>query len=189
MSTAFENQSLDAVLKASLKQFGVTRQSDIDQLIGDAVLRLRSTRSVGAAVSTLPPIPAGFTRAIQATENAWRRIEREHGLLTSTEVAGVVGPKSRHRSLASDMRRRGQILGVQRLNSYRYPRFQFTASGEVKPAIPALIEAASEAGWSTSSLVLWLCNPSGAFSGDLPVNHLGDDDMADIARSVMLTDW
>lgn len=189
MSSAFDDQSLDAVLKASLKQVGVTRQSDIDQLVGDAVLRLRSARSVGGVVSTLPPIPAGFTRAIQATENAWRRIEREHGLLTSTEVASVVGSKSKHRGLASDMRRRGEILGVQRLHSYRYPGFQFADSGEVKPAIRNLIEAADEAGWSTSSLVLWLCNPSGAFSGDLPVNHLGDDDMVDMARAVMLTDW
>lgn len=189
MSTAFEDQSLDSALRASLKQVGVTKPAEIDKLIGDAVLRLRSVQSVGATVSSLPPMPAGFTRSIQATENAWRRIENEFGLLTSTEVAERVGSKSKHRNLASGLRLRGQILGVQRLNAYRYPAFQFTGTGEVKPAIPKLIEAAAEAGWSTSSLVLWLCNPSGTFSGDRPVDHLDDDGMVEKAADLMMSDW
>lgn len=189
MSIAFEEQSLDTALKSSLKKAGVTKQAEIDQVINDSLLRLRSIQSVGVAVSKLPTVQAGFTRAIQATENAWKRVEEEFGLLTSTEVSERVGSKSPHRNLASGLRKRGSILGVNRLNSYRYPGFQFTPNGEVKAAVPALIKAAEEAGWSDTSLVLWLCNPSGSFGGDRPVDHLEDEGMVDRARDLMLTDW
>lgn len=189
MSVAFDDHGIGAAVTASAQLAGLTRPDEIEQVVRDSVLRLRSIQSVGAAVSRLPALPAGFTRAIQATENAWRRIDEEFGLLTSTEVAQRIGSKSPHRTLASELRRRGQLIGVSRLNSFRYPGFQFTADSRVHPAVPPLLEAASDSGWSESDLALWLCNPSGSFGGARPVDHLDDADVVDIARAVMATDW
>jgi hypothetical protein len=132
-------------------------------------------------------VPAGFTRATQATENAWHRIEDEFELLTGSEVAARIDPESHRLDLASEMRERGQLLGVNRLDSY--PAFQFAADGTVKKVVPELIGAANEAGWSEASLMLWLCNPSGSFGGDRPVDHLDDEGLVDIARNMMTTDW
>lgn len=162
---------------------------EIDSLVRDSILRFRSMRSVGGAISKLPPVPSGFTRATQATENVWKHIEDEFGLLTSTEVASRIGSKNPHRALASDMRKRGQLIGVSRLNSYRYPGFQFTPDGTVHQVIAPLLKAAKSAGWSEASLTLWLSNPSGAFGGDRPVDHLDDSDFVTVASDLMTTDW
>ncbi len=175
-------------LEHELARAGVAR-AELDEVITQVRLRLQSRQSVGNAISKLPMVPAGFTRAVQATENAWHRIDDEFGMLQSVEVAKLIGSSSPHRNIASDMRKRGQIVGVERLNRYLYPGFQFGADGAVKPAIKDLLTAAEAAGWTDASLVLWLCAPSGAFAGSRPVDHLDDDNMVQIAVSVMVTDW
>lgn len=189
MSISFDDQKLDTALRHALEAAGGFGGDEIDALVRDSILRRRSARSVGVAVAKLPPVPSGFTRATQATENAWKQIEDEFGLLTSTEVASRIGSKNPHRALASDMRKRGQLIGVSRLNSYRYPGFQFTADGTVHQVIAPLLKAAKNAGWSEASLTLWLANPSGSFGGDRPVDRLNDSDFVPIASDLMTTDW
>lgn len=165
------------------------RSIDAEVLAKALLLQIRNRVSLGAAVSKLPTVEAGFTRAVQATENAWRGIADEFGMLSSREVAERIGSKSSNRNLASDLRKRGQLLGVNRLNSYKYPGFQFTAEGTVRPVIPELITTMNESGWTEPSLVLWLCSPSGRFSGMRPVDLLDDPALVAKARDMMQTDW
>lgn len=189
MSTASDDRKLGAQVKASLRRAGATRQAEIDQVVLESLTRLRSIASLGATISKLPAVPPGLARTAQASENAWRRIEQEFGMLTSIEVSQRIGSRTPHRNLASEMRQKRLLLGVARLNSYRYPGFQFADDGSVRGSIPALLSAAEDAGWSASSLALWLCNPSGSFAGDRPVDHLDDDRVVDIASDMMATDW
>ena len=62
------------------------------------------------------PVTPAVAAATQATENAWRQLEDEFGMFTSTEVSELLSPRGVNRKLASDMRTRGEILGTRRRN-------------------------------------------------------------------------
>ncbi|WP_448072272.1 hypothetical protein [Georgenia yuyongxinii] len=104
-----------------------------------------------------------LARAAQATENAWREIEHEFGLLTSSKAAERMG-YSGNRTWASAQRRAGRLLGVRRGGAYRYPGFQLDP--EVAPFVSELVAVAREHDWSDESVVLWLCSPSAWIPGD-----------------------
>jgi hypothetical protein len=143
--------------------------------------------------SALPPAAA---RAAQATENSIKAIDREFGLLTSVQVADLLGSSSKPdaaRSLANDMRSRGELLYVRRLNKYLYPGFQFDdALGRVRPVVKQLVELAAASGWDTEDAALWLCSPTTYFDdGSRPVDHLGDapDAVLEAARRAWGVEW
>lgn len=150
--------------------------------------RLQKDHDIGAVISKFPPIAPGLTRAEQATERAWRKIEQEFRMLNSLEVATLVG-LAPNRYVASAMRKRGQIIGTKRLNRYLYPSFQFAADCSVKPVFASLSRATADSDWSDSDLILWLCAPSGTFRGDRPVDHLEDLDFVILVTRTLSTDW
>lgn len=117
-------------------------------------------------------------RSLQAAENIWRSIEREFGMLSSMEVAELLGSKKPNRSLASGLRNDGSIVGIMRGNAYCFPGFQFDAAkAAVVAAMPKLIALARENGRSDEGLVFWLTSPSSHFhEQDRPVDHLGEED-------------
>lgn len=129
-------------------------------------------------------------RALQATENAWRTIETTFGLLSSGQVARLLGRKVTDRSLVSRLRTGGRLLGVRRLNAYKYPGFQFDVHGHIEPVVADLVGLAKRIGWKHEDVVLWLCAPSGYFAGGRPVDHLREPDVL-LARAEddFLTEW
>jgi len=124
------------------------------------------------------------------TETIWRDLENEFHFLTGSEVIRALGAKSQNRNHASYLRRKGELLGVIRLNAYRYPGFQFDGDGAIHPAIKHLVSAMREGGWSDESFILWLCSPSRAFpDGGRPVDYLDDPNLVQAAVEMMAVDW
>ncbi|WP_448073941.1 hypothetical protein [Georgenia yuyongxinii] len=153
----------------------------------DSALGL-SSLSPAMAMSATSVSPQ-LARAAQATENVWRQIGHEFGLLTSTEAAEHMG-YGRNRTWASAQRKAGRLLGVRRGGAYRYPGFQLDA--DVVPVISELVAVARRQGWSDESVVLWLCSPSGWMpEGDRPVDALRTDprSVLEAAGSAMAPRW
>ncbi|TFC86916.1 DNA-binding protein [Cryobacterium sp. TmT2-59] len=129
--------------------------------------RSDETRSAGAAA----PSPQ-LARAVRATAEVWRRLEEEFGLLTSGEVAELLGVTPAGPSWVAAQRKARKIIGVRRGNTYRYPGFQFDHQ-TVLPVIAPLLELARANGWSSDDLTLWIFGPTTSFvQEDRPVDHL-----------------
>lgn len=145
----------------------------------DAVLNAQ--RSLDALRPALASLPAVVTpelaQGAMATENAWRAMEQEFGLLKAQDASRALGSRAKGRStLAHDRRESGQLLGVRRGNAVLYPGFQFDKYGDVHKVIPALIQLAHHARRSDEDLAQWICLPSGYLDGDRPVDRLQDAD-------------
>lgn len=139
----------------------------------------RSLDALRPALATVPgKISPEAVQGLQATELAWRGIDSEFGLLTGSEVAKLLESRARGRnSYAADKRRAGQLIGIRRGNALLYPGFQFdTTTSSIRPAIPRLIGVARKYERSDGDLAQWLCDPSGYFAGERPVDHLDDVD-------------
>ena len=108
----------------------------------------RSIHGLGTAMAAnSAPASPQLARSLQAAENAWRRIEAEFGMYSSLEVGGILGARKPNRNAASEKRSGGQVIGILRGNSYRYPGLQFDRnSGGILPVVPKLIAAARENG-------------------------------------------
>lgn len=116
-----------------------------------------------------------LARSLQARENWLRGLEHEFGTLSRQEVATLRGARSTNRSMAGEMREKGQILGYRRGNADRFPAFQFGDGGQVRPAMPKLISLARENGWEDLDVLVWLTNPSTYFADQArPVDHLDE---------------
>ena len=190
MSDVFDADTLHSAVARRLRSAGVTAPVDLERAVEDVLTQLRSRASLGIPVSKAPTVPAGYARALQATENVWREIEEEFGLLTSAEVAVAIGSKSQNRYLVSELQRKGKLLGIRRLNAYRYPGFQFQSDGTIHPTISKLVSLIREGSWSERSFIIWLCSPSRAFAdGGRPVEHLDDPNLVPLAIDMMSADW
>jgi hypothetical protein len=149
-----------------------------------------------AMARTFYVLPPATARAAQAGENAVKSIEGEFGLLTSVQVARLLGSSSNAtavRSLAKDMRARGELLYVRRLNKYLYPGFQFDRSlGRVRPFVKDLLRLADANGWEPEDVVLWLCSPTTYFEDESrPVDHIDTDpdQVLDVAARAWDVEW
>jgi len=145
-------------------------------------------RSLSALTGEVSPEQA--YRA-QSTENAWREIEGEFGLLSAAEVAQRVGSTAKNaKSYATDARRAGRLLAVKRMNKLLYPGFQLTSTGPV-PVIRALSQAAQGLGVGEESVLLWLTAPTTWWGMDSrPVEHL--DEAEEVVRAFQAhygTEW
>jgi len=150
-----------------------------DSLNSLASTVLESVHALGAAMTAIPgTVSPQMARSLQAAENIWRSIAREFGLLTSVEVAELLGSRKPNRSIASTLRNEGNIVGIMRGNSYRFPGFQFDAEqGAVVPAMPRLIALAKENERTDDDLVFWMTSASSFFrEQDRPVDHLREEE-------------
>lgn len=141
-----------------------------------ALMSRNAVQRLASAVGSLPTVVDPATaRAVQATENVWRQLDAEFGLLSSSEVGQLLGAKRANRTYAADLRKRGELLGVQRKNAYVYPGFQFDRNaGTVRPWVAPLLGLAAEQRRSAVDVVMWMMAPTTYFDGDRPVDHLDD---------------
>lgn len=123
-------------------------------------------------------------RAAQATENVWREVADDFGLLKSGEVSAILGASKNNREFVSIRRDRGELLGVVRNNGYLYPGFQFDRStGAIRSWVKPLLELAIERNQSASDVLFWMMSPTTYFNGDRPADHVEDGDrLIDVAR-------
>lgn len=142
------------------------------------------------------PLSPAVARAAQATENAIKSIEDEFGLLTSTQVAELLGSQAKgnaSRSLANEKRGRGELLAIRRLNKYLYPGFQFDcAQGRVKPLVRDLLQLADAHDWESADVVLWLVSPTSYLEDESrPVDHIDKDPelVLDVAQNAWSVEW
>ena len=74
-----------------------------------------------------------------------------------------------------------------------YPGLQFVESGEIVPAVPALVKFARDAGWSSTDLLGWLLSPTTRLDGAVPADLLETDDgqvrVVTAGQLEMHTDW
>ena len=167
-------------------------QRQTHRLLRDLINTRESIHALGPALTKLSTAATPATaRALQATENVWRDLEERYQLLTSTEVAKLLGAKGANRAYASNLRAKRQLLGVHRRNSYLYPGFQFDRrTRRVKTVVPLLLELASGLDWDTDDLTIWLSTPSGYFGGDRPADHLDDtEEVFGKARDAATVQW
>lgn len=124
-----------------------------------------------------------------ATEVFWRQLADEFGLLSSLQVAATLGARA-HRSYASDLRKAGKAVGVERLNKVLYPGFQFS-EGQVRPVMERLIATARRLDRPEKSIVYWLCSPTTYIQGGgRPVDHLDDTELVSMAaEQAWSVDW
>lgn len=123
-------------------------------------------------------------RAAQATENVWREIANEFGLLESSEVSALLGASKGNLEFVSIRRNSGELLGVVRNNGYLYPGFQFDRStGTIREWVRPLLELAREHRMGAGDVLFWMMSPTTYFGGDRPADHMNDgDQLLDIAR-------
>ena len=159
-----------------------------------ATQRVReSAQAVGHALAsvTVYAEPA-ITRAVQAEQNFYTRIEHEFGMLTSTEAGKRMGSRSRApRNFAATAHRGNALVAVRQGNSLGYPGFQFGPDGQPLEVIARLRETANANEWSEVGLVQWLCSPTTYFDGDRPVDHLtaDPDRVVDVAADALAVSW
>lgn len=116
-----------------------------------------------------------LARSLAATEEMWRSVHAEFGLLTAQELAPLLGLQDPEdvRALYAD----GVLIAVHRGGRVLYPGFQMDRETQmVRPVIHQLLLAAERAGRSEASLILWLVTPSGSLDGARPVDLLDDAD-------------
>lgn len=148
---------------------------------GDAAEVVRQLRHQVRAASTLRSslsalsgqISAEHAYRAQTTENVWRMIDEEFGLLTAAEVAQTVGSTAKSaKSYAADARKAGRLLGVKRMNRLLYPGFQVNDAGPL-PVIRQLHNAAQRLEIGEEAVLLWLTAPTTWWDErSRPVDHL-----------------
>ncbi|MEV4900110.1 hypothetical protein AB0K08_02070 [Citricoccus sp. NPDC055426] len=164
------------------------------EVVHQVLLIRQAKRVLGDTLATLPTqVTREAADRGQATENAWRDIDREFGLPSSAEVAHAVGKSGR--SYASDRRKAGQLLAVRRGGHYSFPAFQLDESGP-RPVIEQLALEAEHLQVREPSVLLWLATPStwwdglGSEAADRPVDHLDEpEQILDAFRSSFGVDW
>ncbi|WP_427007043.1 hypothetical protein [Pseudarthrobacter sp. H2] len=165
----------------------------LEELLIDSAVNMElSIIALGSALESVGgPVSPQLARSVQATENVWRDMESEFGLLTSTEVSQAVGSKSPNRSYASDQRAAGRLLAIKRSGAYRYPGFQIDRlEHRIRPVMADLLLAANEAGRSEASLALWMTVPTGYLDGARPVDQLArPEKVVEAARQSFNIQW
>lgn len=129
-----------------------------------------------------------MTRTLAATEEMWRSVHAEFGLLTAQELAQRLGAPA-----PDDVRAlyaAGELVAVHRGGRVLYPGFQVNqVTQAVRPVIRELLRAAEGAGRSEASLILWLVSPGGSLDGARPVDLLETPDRVLQAAEDSFMQW
>ncbi|MFF2246198.1 hypothetical protein ACFVTM_18710 [Arthrobacter sp. NPDC058130] len=135
-----------------------------------------SRETVAAVFRALESVEADVSpqlvRSVQATINAVKRVGREFGFLTASEVRDALGPGNEAEAHDFALRYRGQEL---------YPKFLFEQSSSgngsvrVRPLMQDLKTIADEYSWDGADVVLWMTSPTTWFADEgRPVDHLDE---------------
>jgi len=162
---------LDQVFSSVQSQFGSTAA-----VLRNVLVYRGAVDSLQRAMVTLPTVVDPATaRAVQATENVWRRVEGEFGLLSSSEVSALLGASNANRAFTSELRKRGELLAAQRKNGYVFPGFQFDhEAGAVRLWVAPLLSLAQGNERSAPDVIMWMMSPTTYFDGDRPADHVGE---------------
>lgn len=155
-------------------------------------MMLQSVEALGPALSEIPAETSPqLARSLQATENAWRKMDHEFGLLSSLEVSERVGSRRPNRSYASDQHAKGRLIAVKRPGGLRYPGFQIDhREQQIRPVMEDLMRVARSAEISETSLALWMCSPTGYLEGARPVDRLDQPQgVVEAARQAFNVEW
>lgn len=169
--------------KALGKPFLLSLEIDEDNVaveeLEDALSDLRST------------VDPEVARAAQATENVWREIADNFGLLKSSEVSALLGASKSNREFVSTRRARGELLGVVRNNGYLYPGFQFDrTAGTIKAWVKPLLQLAEKHSMGAADVLFWMMSPTTYFDGARPTDHVDDADrLLDVASRAWDVEW
>ncbi|WP_306233259.1 hypothetical protein [Agrococcus beijingensis] len=169
-----------------------TTLPDAAAAVRNALAQWNAVVQLESALVALPaPIDPATTRAAQATENVWRRLATEFGMLSSSEVSELLGASNANRVYASERRKRGELLAVQRKNAYVFPAFQFDhETGVVHPWVAPLLKLAEHHGRSAAGVISWMMAPTTYFDGGRPVDHVeAPDRLLDVAERAWGIDW
>ena len=162
---------LDQVFSSVRSQFGSTAAT-----VRNALIYRGAVDSLERALVMLPTVVDPATaRAVQATENVWRRIDTDFGLLSSSEVSSLLGASNGNRAFTAELRKRGALLAAQRKNGYVFPGFQFDhEAGAVRPWVAPLLESAQRHDRSAADVIMWMMSPTTYFNSDRPADHVDD---------------
>lgn len=128
-------------------------------------------------------------RSVQASENRWRAIEKEYGLLDSRSVAELLGGSGTNRNKAHQLAKEGKIIGVKRGRGTLYPGFEFD-HGEVRPVIAEVGAIGRRNHWTDAHLLLWLASPNGYLEGRVPARMMDDPgQVLEAARQDLAERW
>jgi hypothetical protein len=128
-------------------------------------------------------------RSVQASENRWRNIAGEYGLLDSRAVAALLGGSGTNRNRAHQLAKEGRIIGVKRGRGTLYPGFEFD-HGEVRPVIAEVAAIGRRNHWTDPHLLLWLASPNGYLEGRVPARMMDQPDkILEAARQDMAERW
>lgn len=160
-----------------------------EQMARNLTLTVQSVAALGNAVAALRVLPGPATaQAVIQTEQAWRKMEDEFGLLDATHVGRLAGSRAKvARSWASQKHRDRQLLGVRRRNRFVFPGFQLDSLGEIKAAIPAVLANFDHASWPEEDAALWFVSANGWLGGRRPVDVLDSEPEAVTQASVRAT--
>lgn len=151
-----------------------------------------ATHNLADAMSGLrTTVEPEVARAAQATENVWREIADNFGLLKSSEVGALLGASKSNREFVAGRRQRGEILGAPRNNGYLYPGFQFDYStGTIRAWVKPLLQLAKNHSMSATDVLFWMMSPTTYFNGDRPADHARDGDrVLDVAGRAWGVTW
>lgn len=157
-----------------------------------AVAYKDSVEQLEAALVALPTTTDPATaRAVQATENVWRRIGSEFGLLSSSEVSGLLGASNSNRAYAGQLRQRGQLLAARRKNAYVFPGFQFDReAGAIRSWVPDLLRLARQFERSDAGVIMWMMTPTTYLRGARPVDQVDDHGrLVQVAEHAWGVEW
>lgn len=136
-----------------------------------------------------PEAHAGVTRSLQASEDRWRAMAKEYGLLNSRAVAALLGDSGTDRNRAGRLAKEGKIIGVKRGRGTLYPGFMFD-HGEVRPVIAEIAAIGRRNHWTDPHLLLWLASPNGYLEGRVPAQTMdARDKILEAARQDMAERW
>lgn len=191
------NSTIDgySMVSSGLAQLGVAEvdRDSVLRLLQEHGRRADAERSHRAAVTSLESqVSAETARVVQATVNRIAEIDHEFGMLSSQQVAEALGSRSKSpRGFTSDLRERGRLLYIRRLNTLLYPGFQFEIeSPRIRAVIAPLIALAQRHDRSIENVSLWLCRPTTYLDGDRPVDHIDETErVLDVAEQAWGVEW
>ncbi|MCU1518169.1 MAG: hypothetical protein JWQ75_2890 [Pseudarthrobacter sp.] len=154
-------------------------------------------RSAAALASVLELTEPGFeaspqiARSAQATENRWRAIAEEYGLLDSSSVALLVGSSPSNRNKAHQLAKEGKILGVRRGRGVLYPGFQFDKNlGQVRPIVAQVAALGRDNDWQDEHMLQWFTSSNGYLNGRSPASMMDTPELVlEAARQDLAARW
>jgi hypothetical protein len=179
META-DDARLEALVEAIQKVAGILSRTEEKELGRERAEMERAIEALTPDLSVLAP-----AAVLQARRNAAARtaLAREHGLLTSAQVADLAGSRARNRAaLAHRWTAEGRVFAVTHAGARYWPGFQLDGEGRPLPVIAEIVSVFGEQvqGWEAA---LWLTAANGALGGRRPVDLLTEEPDAVVAAA------